>query len=133
MIQWRESLAIGVEEIDNQHKELLKRFNSLLSACEEGQGVAKLKELLGFLDDYVVTHFTAEEKLQETCGYPGFEEHKKLHDSFIERISEIHNEVLIEGVSVHHVLETNNILLKWLINHISVEDRRIGKFLNEKK
>ena len=37
-IAWRESLAIGVPEIDRQHKELLSRFDSLLKACEAGKG-----------------------------------------------------------------------------------------------
>jgi hemerythrin len=130
MPEWRESLAIGVEEIDNQHKELIRRFDDLLSACGEGgKGMAELKGLLTFLDDYIVEHFRDEEKLQESSGYPEFEEHKKLHDAFIERIFELQNEILIEGMAVHHVLETNNILLKWLINHISVEDKKLGKFL----
>jgi len=131
MIEWRASLAIGVEEIDGQHKELLQRFNSLLAACEGGKGIKELTGLLKFLDDYIIEHFRDEEKLQESSGYPEFEEHKKLHDAFIERIFELQNEILIEGIAVHHVLETNNILLKWLINHISVEDKKLGKFLRE--
>jgi len=31
-IEWRESLSIGVEEIDNQHKQLLPHFDRLLKA-----------------------------------------------------------------------------------------------------
>ncbi len=38
-IQWRESLSIGNDAIDNQHKELLLRFNSLLEACQAGKGI----------------------------------------------------------------------------------------------
>jgi hemerythrin len=57
MIEWRASLAIGVEEIDGQHKELLQRFNSLLAACEGGKGIKELTGLLKFLDDYIIEHF----------------------------------------------------------------------------
>lgn len=128
-IEWRNSLAIGVEEIDNQHKELIIRFNRLLSACEGGKGVAELRELLLFLDDYVVKHFTDEEILQRRYKYPEYEEHKKLHDSFIGQIKELKQEINSEGVSLHHVVETNNMLLKWLINHISKVDTNLGKFL----
>lgn len=129
MPEWRESLAIGVEEIDNQHKELLQRFNALLAACEGGKGMAELKGLLIFLDEYIVKHFSDEENLQQSCNYPRYAEHKKLHDDFVERVFTLQNEILIEGVAVHHVLETNNLLLKWLVNHISVEDKKLGKFL----
>lgn len=128
-IQWRDSLAIGVEEIDDQHKELLQRFNGLLSACEAGKGIEELKPLLTFLDDYVIEHFSNEERLQRKHGYPNYESHKKEHDSFIERVLVVKNEIDSEGVAVHHVMETNNMLLKWLLNHISKVDTELGKFL----
>ena len=52
-IEWRESLAIGVAEIDSQHKQLLSHFDRLLKACEAGKGMDELKVLLGFLDGWV--------------------------------------------------------------------------------
>lgn len=128
-IQWRESLAIGVEEIDSQHRELLNRFNLLLSACESGKGIAELKRLLEFLDDYVIQHFSDEERLQRMQGYPEYESHKKEHDSFIRQIKAVKDEISSEGVAVHHVMETNNMLLKWLLNHISRVDTELGKYL----
>jgi hemerythrin len=128
-IQWRDSLAIGVEEIDNQHKELLQRFNGLLSACEAGKGIAELKGLMKFLDDYVIEHFSDEEKLQRKYDYPNYESHKKEHDFFIQQINTVQGEINVEGVGVHHVMETNNMLLKWLLNHISKVDTELGKYL----
>ena len=35
-----------------------------------------------------------------------------------------------DGISTHHVLETNNMLLKWLLNHISKVDTKLGAFIN---
>lgn len=128
-IQWRESLAIGVEEIDNQHRELLQRFNLLLAACESGKGIGELKGLLAFLDEYIVQHFSDEEGIQRKRGYPEYESHKKEHDSFIRQIKAVKDEINSEGVAVHHVMETNNLLLKWLLNHISKVDTELGKFL----
>lgn len=128
-IQWRESLAIGVEEIDNQHKELLHHFDRLLEACEAGKGMQELKKLLEFLNRYVLTHFSDEEELQRRHGYPGYDAHRKEHDSFVVRIKKLQAEVDGEGVAVYHVIETNNLLFKWLINHISKVDRELGRFL----
>jgi len=59
-IEWRESLSIGVELIDSQHKTLLSDFDQLLKACESGKGIEELKTLLGFLDGYVIKHFSDE-------------------------------------------------------------------------
>ena len=128
-IQWRDSLAIGVEVIDNQHKELLLHFDRLLNACQEGKGIEELKSLMTFLEEYVHTHFKDEEAIQRLHRYPGYEAHRAEHLFFIEQINKLKAETQKEGVSTHHVVETNNMLLKWLLNHISKVDMELGKFL----
>jgi hemerythrin len=130
-IQWRDSLAIGVEAIDNQHKELLLRFASLLEACHAGNGIDELKKLQGFLDEYVHTHFNDEEALQKLHRYPDYEAHRAEHHYFIEQLNKLKLETESEGVSTHHVVETNNMLLKWLLNHISKVDLALGVFLRD--
>jgi hemerythrin len=131
-IQWRDSLSIGVESIDNQHKELLARFDKLLNACQAGQGVEELRRLQTFLGEYVHSHFSAEEGLQRLHRYPGYEEHRAQHQHFIGQIEALQAETRSEGISTHHVVETNNMLLKWLLHHISKVDTELGAFLQSK-
>jgi hemerythrin len=128
-IEWRESLAIGVEAIDNQHKELLLRFDRLLTACQTGQGIEELKKLQAFLGEYVHSHFSDEEALQRLHHYPEYEAHLAQHAYFIEQVNKLEEETKSEGVSTHHVVETNNMLLKWLLNHISKVDKEVGTFI----
>jgi hemerythrin len=128
-IEWRESLSIGVTAIDNQHKELLHRFDQLLNACQDGKGGEELKRMQVFLDDYVHTHFNDEEALQRHYHYPGYEAHRTEHLYFIEQLNVLKTEIDEEGVSTHHVVETNNMLLKWLLNHISRVDKQLGILL----
>jgi hemerythrin len=45
-IEWTDDLAVGIVEIDNQHKELFHQINQLLEACNQGKGketVGKIK------------------------------------------------------------------------------------------
>ena len=128
-IEWRESLAIGVKKIDDQHKELLLRFDRLLNACQEGRGVEELKKLQTFLGEYVHTHFSDEEELQRLHRYPDYDAHHAQHVYFIEQVDKLEAETKQEGVSTHHVVETNNLLLKWLLNHISKVDKELGAFI----
>ena len=128
-IEWRDSLTIGVADIDAQHKQLLSHFDQLLKACETGKGVEELKKLLGFLDGYVIKHFNEEESLQRLRNYPGYEAHKKEHAAFIARLKVLKQEINTEGVALHHVIETNHLLLKWLLHHISTVDVQLGTFL----
>jgi hemerythrin len=128
-IEWRESLAIGVPEIDRQHKELLSRFDSLLNACKAGKGIDELQKLLGFLDEYVISHFSDEEGIQRNHRFPGYAAHKSEHDGFIARLNALKDEINAHGAAVHHVIETNNLLLKWLIHHIAKVDGELGAYL----
>lgn len=128
-VEWRESLAIGVEEIDRQHRELLSRFDRLLKACENGNGSDELQLLIGFLDEYVVMHFGDEEHIQRMHRYPGYSAHKLEHNWFVARLNALKEDIGRDGCALHHVVETNGLLLKWLINHISTEDVRLGRFL----
>ncbi|CAH2030063.1 bacteriohemerythrin [Trichlorobacter ammonificans] len=130
-ISWRDDLAIGVEQIDNQHKELMQRFDVLLSACRDGKGGDELRRLVTFLNDYVISHFRDEEALQRTSGFPDYEVHRQEHDAFRERLADLKQRIDQDGeVLVDHVLDTNKMLLDWLIKHISVKDRAIGRYLN---
>jgi len=128
-IKWRDSLNIGVEEIDTQHQELFRRFDLFLSACEAGEGIARLNELLEFLSDYVQYHFQDEEKTHLQHGYTHYEEHLKQHEKFIEDFKKMQAGARAEGVALHHIIDTNNLLFKWIINHISKADKEFGDFI----
>lgn len=129
-ISWRDDLSLGVEQIDSQHKELLARFDLLLTACKHGKGSEEVLHLLTFLDEYVVKHFGEEEVLQRQSGFPGYEDHHREHEAFIARIAELKCRMRDDGsVQIDHVLDTNKLLLDWLIRHISVRDREVGRHL----
>ncbi len=131
-IKWREELAIGVEEIDNQHKELLERFDLLLTACKQGKGSEELLYLIDFLDTYVVSHFGDEEKLQRQHNFPDYEKHHLEHEAFIARVKELKDRMYSEGgVHIDHVLDANKMLLDWLLRHVTVKDREIGRYLQK--
>lgn len=131
-ISWREDLAIGVEQIDNQHKELMARFDLLLTACREGKGGDELRHLVTFLNDYVISHFRDEEALQRKIGFPQYESHRHEHEEFILRLRNLKQRIDSDGeILVDHVLDTNKLLLDWLIKHISVKDRAIGRHINQ--
>lgn len=128
-LEWTEKLAIGHAVIDEQHRELFRRFDCLIEACRKASGKDRIEELLGFLDSYVVTHFRAEEGIMESHGYPGIVEHKSHHRYFIGRLDALKTDLQERGVSTHLVISTNQILLKWIIEHIKNVDVQFGAFL----
>ncbi len=130
-IEWSERYSIGVEEIDNQHRELFARFNSLLSACKEGVGQQEVIRLLQFLGDYVVEHFSAEEKLQVACGYPDYNKHRLEHEKFKHQLADLQDQLTAESSGLYLVIVTNKVLVDWLVKHITQMDMEVGKYLRQ--
>ncbi|MCE1226477.1 MAG: bacteriohemerythrin [Geobacteraceae bacterium] len=131
-ISWRTELEIGITEIDEQHKHLVESFNVFLRACRDGKGSSELLRLMEFLDEYVIKHFNAEEKLQVKLAYPDHESHRLQHLGFIKRIQELKNQLMPEvPPEINQVISTNSMLLDWLVKHISGSDKQFGRYLEE--
>jgi len=126
---WHDSLITGISKIDAEHKELVHRFGTLLTACEAGKGCEELSALVKFLDDYVVAHIHEEENLQRKHGYPNYLKHKQEHDFFIKELNALKCHIKSDGLAICNVIEINKILLKWLLEHIAVSDKDMGEFL----
>ena len=69
LVEWNETLNIGVPEIDYQHRNLVSMLNALAKAIEEGTTDTVLREILDELNAYILTHFAAEERIMERIGY----------------------------------------------------------------
>lgn len=130
-ITWNNNLLTGVEMIDNQHKELFSRFDTLLTACNQGKGKEEVMRLLQFLDDYIKEHFDAEEKLQLKHSYPQYAEHKAQHVTFVADVDHLKKQFLNEGATLPLVIQTNQALVSWLIKHISNVDVAFARYLKE--
>ena len=129
-MEWSESLEIGVVEVDEQHKELVHRVNEFYAAIKENKSKAEALRILKYLGSYVVVHFADEERLQVRYNYPGYVEHKKIHTEFIKTVRELTAEVEKEGVGTTTFLTIASTLSNWLISHISIQDKKIGAYLD---
>ncbi|MBI5741803.1 MAG: hemerythrin family protein [Nitrospirae bacterium] len=137
-MKWTEDLSVGVEKIDNQHKELFSRITDLVDAIRRHTCKYKIGDVVGFLDEYIVFHFGEEERLMREHGYPGYEQHIKQHERFMANFGEL-KKVLpkLEGGtkpgSYDLSVETNQVVVDWILDHIANVDKRFGEFLKDKK
>ena len=126
---WTDSLAIGVTEIDNQHKEIFRRFDRLFAACSEGKGKDEVLQLIVFLEDYIKEHFAAEERLQMRHAYPDYVSHKSQHTRFIADVARLAAAFKDEGATLPLVIMTNKTLSTWLVQHIAKIDMEFASYL----
>ena len=131
-IEWDNSLSIGVDLIDEQHKMLIQRLNDISVAIEMSHGVEKIVKTLDFMVDYTNFHFSAEEKHMAKYDYPGLDYQKKQHEEFKASLKQIIQDFEEEGATQALAASINVFLFNWLINHIKGVDHKFGEFLNEK-
>lgn len=127
-LQWTQALSVGVDEIDEQHRELFRRAANLLEGLRKGEP-EEIGVLIDFLYEYAVTHFGAEEQFMRTTGYPGYVRHKAEHDRFISDLLALAAEHDRKGSGAFMALKVNHWLVQWLKDHVSGTDAELGKFL----
>ncbi len=130
-LHWTNDLAVGIDEIDQQHKELIERVRALVDACQEGRCLREAAETMRFLDDYVVRHFSAEEQIMEQREYPDRAEHRREHQAFREKLAHLERRFANPQETPQAIAEFNALLVDWLIDHICTVDRALGKFLQK--
>ena len=128
-IAWKDSFALGNEQVDLQHKKLFALLSEIVNACMDGSDTGKLHETLDFLVNYTVRHFHFEEELQLRYNYPEYEQHKQLHEDFKITVGELVEKFNKNGSSTELSKTVNRIIVRWLINHIQREDKKIGVYI----
>ncbi|TFG27625.1 bacteriohemerythrin [Candidatus Thorarchaeota archaeon] len=131
-IEWDESLSVGIDLIDNQHKMLIEKTNAISEAVEMKRGLEKILQTLSFMIEYTEFHFSAEEKVMMENDYPMLEDHKKLHEYFKTRLNQMVQDFEEEGATVELSEDITSYLTNWLVNHIKGIDTELGKILQEK-
>lgn len=129
MLQWKESYSIGIELIDAQHKHLFDLGNSALDLMKSDSSLDKSEQIIQLIDDllqYTKFHFLSEESYMLNIDFPLYENHKKEHDAFIQKITDI-NLATISSNQYKHIQDLVIFLLNWIVTHIFENDTLIAK------
>ncbi|WP_367566637.1 bacteriohemerythrin [Lacrimispora sp.] len=133
---WKEKYELGVPLIDEQHKELFQRVETFMQVLRSSSSweekVEQVNETLAFMNAYVVEHFRDEEEYQEKIGYPGSEEHRRIHNDMVNFVLTVTREYESSGYEEQLMQRFAGKLMAWLINHVAAEDQRIAAYAIEK-
>lgn len=129
-ITFSDNLITGNKTIDDQHRELIARIDKFVKICEDGDGKVTAINMLDYLAEYTEFHFTAEEKLQQDAGYPGYADHKAKHDEFKSTIAVLHNYLdELDGPDQAFVDQVKTKVVDWLFGHIETFDRSVAEYI----
>jgi hemerythrin len=128
-VEWTPRLAVGIEEIDAQHRELFRRIDLFLTALNERRAAPELEPLVRYLGRYVRDHFSEEQRLMAFSGFTELGQHLEEHLFFERAYRELANELAATGATLDLAKRLVALLVGWLERHITVTDRRFGAYL----
>lgn len=126
LVQWSDTLSVGIEEIDQQHKILVRLVNDMHEAIQHKEGSATAKPILDKLIQYTIIHFAVEESLMRIFNYPDYEEHKKHHEELTREVITLRKKVRSGETAISFQLM--HFLQGWLTRHILQEDMLYSDF-----
>jgi len=126
------SLETGDLEIDGQHRELFNRIDRLLAASRERRSREEVGQMLTFLGDYVVHHFSAEERMMAAAEYPEAAAHLAEHARFVQEFGILYREFKAEGPTTLFIIRVGNRVTHWLREHIYRTDRTLVEYLKSR-
>ncbi len=128
LIVWdSERMSTGVDSIDKQHQQLIQMINELHDACHQGTGKAEMSKMMGFLGDYVQTHFSHEEDIMEQTQCPARAKNKLAHDKFVQEFQKLAAAFEKTGETTVVLLQLRQLVASWLTNHICSIDTKLRK------
>ena len=133
LIEWDSGLSTGHSKIDKQHRAFFERANHIIAACEAGEGAEHITKLIGFLEDYVLWHFTSEELLMDEYDYPEIKEHQKEHAGFSLSIARLRQQLNRKGSCKHLITATKDTVVHWFVLHIEGSDKALADHIAAKK
>ena len=129
---WTQNLSVGVEMIDQQHQEWFENAEKLFEAGRNHLGKEYVATLLDFLDSYTKKHFADEESYMLSIKYPDYQAQKQAHTTFIAQLAKLKNDYAASQGNLLVVLNANQMVLNWLVQHISNMDKKIGEYMRSK-
>jgi len=124
---WNESLMIGSDVIDADHRQIIELIDELrryFLVADPGESAGTI---MARLVTYTKEHFAREEALMAACpDYTNIEAHKSAHGHFI---ATINKNISIFEISGEISADMPAFLYKWWVNHINGTDRKFINYL----
>jgi len=117
---WKKSFAVGIPEVDEEHRAFLDLLNGLAEATDR-MDRKRLPGAIADLRTYAEIHFAHEERILEAAACPGLARQRAEHAFYVRRLRE-----LAEGHDVHALLDFAR---SWAIDHILGSDRECAEWI----
>lgn len=124
LIQWQDNFALGIPEVDYEHRALIDLINRVHGALSRSASEIEIADFLAELHAWIAAHFALEETVMRRRRYDQFAEHKAEHERLLDDIREImDDQQLVPRTDYERVLSER--LRAWFEQHFRNADRRL--------
>lgn len=128
LFTWSDRFSVGIKEMDQQHKKMVDLINYLHNSKLNKKQEEAIGKILNDLVEYTKTHFAKEEALMSNNMYPNFYDHKGKHIGLILKVEILRKKYELGDKDI--CTEIAILLNDWLAEHIIIEDKKYGLYLN---
>lgn len=130
LINWDETLRVGVREIDEQHMILINLINKFDEGVSGNVGRPGFARLLDELVQYTRFHFGTEERLMNQYLYLNRVSHVEGHHHLVHQLTTFRDE--FNDGRTEFTTETLSFLKEWLLDHIRHSDKEMAGYLSSR-
>jgi hemerythrin len=119
-------MSVKIKSIDKQHQRLFDLINDFYANIDLQSNNDLILKLVHGMKNYTIFHFNEEEDFMKQNKYENYEEHKKEHQEFINKVLELEKKIQSGKIIVSY--EITSFLKDWIKKHILSTDMKYSDF-----
>ncbi|MFO1406883.1 MAG: hemerythrin family protein [Steroidobacteraceae bacterium] len=127
LLAWQAGFAIGIEDVDHEHRALIELINSLHASLGDERAGERVEAFLGEIYADVSAHFALEERVMHERRYDALAAHKDDHERLLDRLRDI-MDAQADGAALDDE-RLGAALAEWFGGHFRTHDARFHRHL----
>jgi len=127
IVEWDDSMLVGLYLIDEQHRELVVLINNVADAIERNASQAEISRFIRRFYNYTIVHFQTEESLMDHATYPEYFTQVNEHLDCSMKALEFHRRFVHDHD--FDLKEFLDYIVAWFVKHTTGIDQTLAKHL----
>ncbi len=127
LLQWQDGFAIGIAEVDHEHRELIGLINTLHDALGGERAGERVEAFLGEVFADIAAHCALAERVMRERRSDALAYHKADHERLLDELRDMMDEQA-EGATLDD-LPLGERLAEWFAAHFRTHDARLHRHL----
>jgi hemerythrin len=127
LLQWKDEYATGIDEVDEEHKDLIDVINRLHELLLADDARMTVPAFFARLLDGVSAHFALEERIMGESRYADLSAHREDHERLLEEIRDV-----MEAFGHAEEVDSVDLAMRlepWFRHHFATHDLRLHSTL----